>query len=65
MPGSAKYPSKPPMPNEKYLRTSVNIYFAYLDKLYEISSAALPFVDADRILYELDIKLGNKIDDEA
>ena len=53
------------MPNEKYLRTSVNIYFAYLDKLYEISSAALPFVDADRILYELDIKLGNKIDDEA
>lgn len=62
-PGAAKYPAKPIRLNEKYLATSASIYFDYLDALQEQSCAQLPFKDADRILYQLDIKLGNKIGD--
>jgi hypothetical protein len=64
-PGKAKYPAKPQKVNERYLKTSTDIYFDYLDALHCISSAKLPFEMADRILYELDIKLGNKIGDET
>lgn len=64
-PGKAKYPIKPLKLNEKYLTTSESIYFAYLDALHEQACEQLPFKDADRILYQLDIKLGNKIGDEA
>ena len=41
----------------------VTFYFAYLDKLHKISDSSLPFEEADRILYLLDIKKGNKIGD--
>jgi len=64
-PGKAKYPAKPPKVNARYLNTSSDIYFEYLDELHKLSSKKLPFQKADRILYELDIKLGNKIGDEA
>lgn len=64
-PGKAKYPAKPQKVNERYLTTSSNIYFEYLDELHKLSSEKLPFDKADRILYELDIKLGNKIGAET
>ena len=58
---NAKIPTKPQHITEKYLEKSCKIYFDYLDKLHQICNAQLPFKDADRILYILDIKLGNKI----
>lgn len=64
-PGKAKYPTKPLKLNERYLGTSETIYFDYLDLLHKIASNKLPFADSDRILYELDIRLGNKIGDES
>lgn len=64
-PGKAKYPLKPTKVSEKFLKTSEKIYFDYLDELHKQSSDRLPFRFADRILYQLDIKLGNKIGDEA
>lgn len=64
-PGKAKYPVKPLEVTEKYLTTSESIYFDYLDELHSQSCAQLPFAEIDRILYQLDIKLGNKIGDEA
>lgn len=64
-PGKAKFPAKPPEVNEQYLATSESIYFDYLDELHRQSCAQLPFAEADRILYLLDIKLGNKIGDEV
>ncbi len=36
-------------------------YFAYLDKLWEVCDEDLPFAQADQILYQLDIKQGNKL----
>lgn len=64
-PGKAKYPAKPQKLNERYLSTSSDIYFDYLDELHKLSSPKLPFEQADRILYQLDIKLGNKIGTET
>ena len=64
-PGKAKYPAKPIKINERYLKTSESIYFDYLDELQKHSSEKLPFASADRILYQLDIILGNKIGDET
>jgi len=64
-PGKAKYPVKPQKVNQLYLTTSSDIYFEYLDELHKLSSEKLPFEKADRILYELDIKLDNKIGDES
>ncbi len=63
-PGKEKYPAKPSKLNERYLSTSEKIYFEYLDELHNFSCAKLPFLNADRIVYQLDIKLGNKIGDE-
>lgn len=60
-PGKAKYPTKPQKLNKRYLSISCDIYFDYLDALHRLASPKLPFEEADRILYELDIKLGNKI----
>ncbi len=65
LPGKAKYPSKPAKITDKYIETSINIYFEYLDKLHAISSEKLPFKQADRILYQLDILLGNGIGDKT
>jgi hypothetical protein len=62
-PGRAKYPSKPSTPSNVYLEASVNIYFDYLDELHRQACDVLPFREADRILYQLDIKLGNEIGD--
>lgn len=62
-PGKAKYPSKPQKLTQGYLSTSSEIYFDYLDALRRIASPRLPFEQADRILYQLDIKLGNRIGD--
>lgn len=62
-PGRTKYPTKPQKFGESYLAQSVSIYFDYLDALHEHACEALPFADADRILYQLDIDLGNKIGD--
>ena len=61
LPGQAKYPSKPAKITAGYIKTSIDIYFRYLDKLHEIASPKLPFCQADRILYQLDILLGNSI----
>lgn len=65
-PGSRKYPEKPQKITGKYIQESTKIYFEYLDKIREISESApacFPFKKADRILYQLDIELGNKIGD--
>lgn len=61
LPGEPKYSVKPPKISERYLNTSIDIYFKYLDKIHDISTESLPFANADRILYQLDIMLGNKI----
>lgn len=62
-PGEPLYPDKPVSGKrfEKYLVNSTAIYFEYLDTLHEVVSEKLPFELADRILYQLDIELGNKI----
>ena len=60
-PGKAKYPSKPIKLSENYLATSASIYFEYLDALHGQCCPKLPFDKADRILYQLDIALGNKV----
>ena len=58
-----KIPIKPQKMNDRYLERSCDVYFGYLDKLHKISDSSLPFEGADRILYLLDIKKGNKIGD--
>jgi len=58
-----KYPVKPVKITQGYLELSIKCYFKYLDKLNEICCDRLPFDQADRILYQLDIELGNKIGD--
>ena len=63
LPGSPKYPTKPPKITDKYINKSIKIYFKYLEKIHEISNPNFPFEDADRILYQLDIKRKNKIGD--
>ena len=65
LPGHAMYPSKPAPITAGYIKVSIDIYFKYLDKLHEIASPKLPFEQADRILYQLDIALGNSIGSSA
>lgn len=60
-----RYPNKPIKITDGYLANSTKIYFEYLDKLHLISSDKLPFHLADRILYQLDKKMGNKIGQKA
>ena len=60
----AKYPTKPVKITDKYINTSIDIYFKYLNELHRVCSEELPFEFADRILYKLDIQLGNKIGDK-
>jgi len=59
----SKMPTKPAKITEKYLNNSCEVYFKYINKLVEICDEDLPFFDADRIIYFLDKKLGNKIGD--
>jgi hypothetical protein len=61
LPGKPKYPSKPKTMTDDYVHTSTDIYFTYLNELRRISSETFPFESADRILYLLDLSLGNKI----
>lgn len=65
MPGQRRYPDKPASGGSllSYLKNSVETYFSYLDAMHEIASDKLPFHLADRILYQLDIELGNRIGD--
>jgi hypothetical protein len=65
LPGRAKYPSKPAKITDDYIKTSIDIYFAYLQELHKVSSEKLPFESADRILYQLDIILGNSIGEKT
>lgn len=65
LPGRAKYPSKPAKLTDDYIKTSIDIYFAYLQELHQVSSEKLPFESADRILYQLDIILGNSIGEKT
>ena len=65
LPGKAKYPSKPQKITDSYINKSAEIYFNYLDRMHEICSEKLPFDKADRILYQLDVKLGNKIGEKT
>lgn len=67
LPGEAKYPSKPAKITDRYIKTSINIYFNYLDELHKVTSESekLPFEQADRILYQLDIRLGNSIGEKT
>lgn len=58
-----KYAPKPAKVTETYLMNSTELYFEYLDELCRISCERLPFHLADRILYQLDIEMGNKIGD--
>lgn len=66
LPGKRIYPAKPAKPASEarmksYISNSVKIYFDYLDAMHNASSEKLPFELADRILYQLDIELENKI----
>ena len=58
-----KYPAKPAQITQGYLDSSIKCYFEYLDQLNKICCDRLPFDQADKILYQLDIALGNKIGD--
>ncbi|NMY91842.1 hypothetical protein SAMN05216279_115100 [Pseudomonas oryzihabitans] len=62
-PGCENYPDKPVVKKRltAYVEMSSAIYFDYLDAIHEVASDRLPFRQADRILYQLDIKRGNKI----
>lgn len=60
-PKKSKFPPKPAPITDHYVETSTRIYFEYLDELHRVASKNLPFKFADRILYQLDILLGNKI----
>jgi hypothetical protein len=61
LPSKAKYPSKPAKITDGYVNTSIEIYFDYLDEIHRVTSEKLPFQSADRILYQLDIAMGNTI----
>ena len=64
LPGKPKYPTKPQKITNTYIEKSIDIYFEYLERIREISKSSpknFPFEEADRILYQLDIELGNKI----
>ena len=63
-PGEKTYPSKPTNVSDKYIKTSVKVYFNYLDKALSLANEDMPFEQIDRILYQLDIKEGNKIGGE-
>jgi len=69
MNGGRKYPNKPAKRTGKgfelYLNQSVKTYFNYLDRLHEVCHEKLPFEKSDRILYLLDIELGNKIGSDS
>jgi hypothetical protein len=65
LPGKPKYPSKPAKVTDHYVKTSIDLYFEYLDELHNVSSEKLPFNLSDRILYKLDILLGNNIGEKT
>jgi len=44
-----------------YESQKIDTYFDYLDKLWEVCDEDLPFDQADKILYQLDINQGNPL----
>jgi hypothetical protein len=60
-PKAKKFPDKPAKVTDSYVKKSISVYWQYLDELNRITGPELPFEKADRILYQLDIELGNKI----
>ncbi|MGF6411528.1 hypothetical protein [Paraburkholderia sp. MM5482-R1] len=60
-PGHAAAPNKSASRVAEYIEAAADHYFEYLDDLRAICSPELPFESADRILYQLDIELGNKL----
>jgi hypothetical protein len=47
---------------EKNIHDSVELYFNYLDDLYEISATkGIPFFQSDRVLYKMDIRVNGGI----
>lgn len=60
-PGDEKYPDKPAKVTDRYIERSISVYWKYLDELSKVTCPNFPFEHADRILYQLDIELGNKI----
>ena len=63
-PEKKKYSPKPSKVTNGYLENTINLYYEYIEKLHALSSFKLPFEQADRIIYQLDIVLGNKIGDK-
>ena len=61
MPKVKKYTAKPIPITDSYLQITTDLYFEYIDKLVILSSPEIPFEQADRIFYQLDKKLGNRI----
>ena len=59
-----KYRAKPKKVTKGYLDDTTGIYVEYLDRLNKISSEKMPFHLLDRILYQLDIELNNKLGDK-
>jgi hypothetical protein len=61
--GEPDYPSKPAYKvSNGYLQTCIDIYFSYLAKLKKLADKLqLDFSKLDRILYQLDIELGNRL----
>jgi hypothetical protein len=60
--GEPNYPSKPYKISNGYLQTCIDIYFSYLAKLKELAvRLQLDFSKLDRVLYQLDIELGNTL----
>lgn len=56
------YPSKPYKVTTGYVDTSITIYFAYLRKLKALADRCrCDFTKLDRVLYQLDIELGNTL----
>lgn len=45
----------------KWVDESIEIYFNYLDNLWEINCQEIPFKDADRILYQFHKKIGGRV----
>lgn len=61
MPKRAKYPQKTKKISDKYLHNTSKTYFEYLDRLIILSCDNIPFNLSDRIFYQLDKELGNRL----
>jgi len=60
-PAARVKPVNRPSALARHAEATAEFYFGYLDDLRAICSSRLPFEKADRILYQLDIELGNRV----